>query len=83
MGDLTCERWSELLAAYADGALGPGHRAAVEAHAASCVACHRFLKGYLAVPALVRRATDVSIPPEVRQRLARLFSGDRGEGEDP
>lgn len=32
------------------------------------------LEGYLAVPSLVRRATDVTMPPEVRERLAKLFA---------
>jgi anti-sigma factor RsiW len=74
MEDLKCERWSELLQGYIDGALAPEDRAAVEAHAISCADCHEFLKDYLAVPGLVRRATDVSIPREVRERLAKLFA---------
>jgi anti-sigma factor RsiW len=78
MVDITCERWSDLLGGYVDGALEPDASAAVEAHAASCAACHRFLEGYLAVPGLVRRATDVPIPPEVRARLAKLFAPDMG-----
>jgi anti-sigma factor RsiW len=77
MANLTCERWAELLAGYADGSLDPGDDQAVEAHAAACAACHQFLEDYLAVPDLVRRATDVPIPEDVRARLTELFSGKR------
>ena len=79
MEDLTCERWSELLRGYVDGALALDDRAAVEVHAASCAACHQFLEDYLAVPGLVRRATDVSIPSDVRRRLAKLFAPVAGQ----
>jgi len=76
MKDLTCEGWSALLRDYIDGRLDAEGRAAFEAHASSCAVCRRFLRDYLAVPSLVRRATDVTIPPEVRARLARLFGFD-------
>jgi len=77
MAKVTCERWSELLAGYADGSLAPADKDAVEEHAAVCAACRKFFEDYLAVPDLVRRATDVSLPDDVRARLAKLFSGKR------
>ena len=83
MNDLTCERWSERLAGYIDGALAPGDRAAFEAHATSCGACRQFLNEYMNVPSIVRRATDVAIPSEVRARLARLFAPDTSGKKEP
>jgi anti-sigma factor RsiW len=83
MRDLTCERWSELLRGYADGALAPAERSAVEAHAASCATCQQILAEYLAVPGVVRRATDVAIPSDVRERLAKLFAWKKSERKGP
>jgi anti-sigma factor RsiW len=82
MANLTCERWSELLAGYADGSLAPSDQDAVERHAAECSACRQFLEDYLAVPDLVRRATYVSFPEAVRARLTELFKAKR-ERRDP
>lgn len=81
MEDPTCTRWSDLLAAYAAGVVpAPDSRAELEAHAASCAACRRFLEDYVALPGIVRRATDVEIPPGIRARLDKLF-GPQGSGK--
>jgi hypothetical protein len=76
MKELTCAGWLATLRDYTDGALDAEGQAAFEAHATSCALCQQFLKDYLAVPDLVRLATDVAIPPEVRMRLAKLFRVD-------
>jgi anti-sigma factor RsiW len=79
MGEPTCERWHELLRDYVDGGLAPGDRSLLESHAVGCLACRRALEECLAVTDLVRKATDVPIPPELRERLETLFASSKGE----
>jgi anti-sigma factor RsiW len=74
MGDLTCERFAELVGDHVEGILPPGERAAFDAHLRTCHRCRDLLDGYVRVAGVVRRATDVRMPLGARARLRRLLS---------
>lgn len=74
MGDLSCERFTELVGDHVEGVLPPGERAAVDAHLRSCSRCRDLLDGYGRVTGLVQRATDVRMPLGARARMRRLLS---------
>jgi len=70
---LSCERCVDLLGEYAEQALAPEAVEAVEAHLRECPPCAEAFAEYRRIPGLVRRATEASIPPDVRWRLRRLL----------
>lgn len=74
---MNCERCLELLPDYLDGALPVQERANVQAHVAACAGCGGTIKACMALPELLRRATDVPMPPEAKVRL-RQFLTERG-----
>jgi predicted anti-sigma-YlaC factor YlaD len=74
MGNLSCERFTELVGDHVEGVLPSGERAAVEAHLRSCPRCRDLLDGYARVAGVVQRATDVRMPLGARARLRRLLS---------
>ena len=74
MGDLSCERFAELLGDYVDGVLKPLDVEAVEAHRLACPPCAELLADYERIPALVRRATNLSMPSGAKARLRRLLA---------
>lgn len=65
----TCRSGVELLADYLEGVLAPDVRAALEEHVAGCPRCTAFVESYRRTPAILRTATDVTLPPDVAQRL--------------
>ncbi len=71
---MNCEQCSELLADYIDGALSTEQRAEVDAHLASCRACAETLDACNALPDLLRRATDVAMPADVKARLREFLA---------
>ena len=79
---LSCSEYAERLGDYVDGTLTGDDVRALETHVASCVACAEMTRGYRAIPRLARRATDVTMPRDVEQRILRLLAaariGDQG-----
>jgi anti-sigma factor RsiW len=70
----TCEQTIALLLDYVEDRLSPQERAALDEHFVACPPCVEFLSSYRRVPEIVRRATDVTPPAEVSERLARVLA---------
>jgi hypothetical protein len=62
---MNCNEPTERLSAYADGALEPGERAAVEAHVERCAACRATLEDYRSIGRAIRGLARVSAPPSI------------------
>ena len=77
MSGLRCDECPALLDDCAAGTLQDQAGRALEAHVESCEGCARLVHDYLALPALVRRATDVQMPYEVELRLRQLLAATR------
>jgi anti-sigma factor RsiW len=52
---------------YLDGALPADVAAALEAHVLGCERCTAFVASYRETPRIVRQATDVAMPEDVRR----------------
>ena len=74
MGDLSCERFADLLGDYVEGVLPAEQRPAMEAHLGACSRCSDLLADYRRIPEVVRRATDVAMPSGAKARLRHLLS---------
>ena len=70
MSDVRCVSGVELLADYLEGLLPPDVRASLEQHVLGCERCQAFVASYQATPAILRAATDVVLPEELRKRMA-------------
>jgi anti-sigma factor RsiW len=79
MIDVTCVSGVELLADYLEGLLPPDVGASLEQHVLGCERCQAFVASYQAAPAILRLATDVDLPDELR-RLLSEWVGRQGEG---
>jgi anti-sigma factor RsiW len=77
MPSVTCQQCSERLGDYEERRLAPGDQAAMESHFASCARCRELRDAYRALPDIVRRATDVSMPAEARARLRRRLAASK------
>ena len=69
MTDVRCVSGVDLLADYLEGLLEPEVRASIEQHVLACERCQAFVASYHAAPAILRDATDVVLPDELRARL--------------
>jgi anti-sigma factor RsiW len=74
MGDLSCERFTELVGDHVEGVLSADERCAMEAHLLACPRCRELLEQYTRVGDVVRGATDVRMPLGARARLRRVLS---------
>ncbi len=74
MAQVNCEMYREQLGDYVDERLAPADRAAMDVHVMSCSACMDLLASYMAIPEVVGRATQVAMPPAVRERLRRRLA---------
>ncbi len=74
MATLSCERCVDRFGEYVDGVLPSEERDGLEAHLRACATCRSSLDDYRGLPGILRRATDVRMPPDVRARLRRLLS---------
>ena len=71
MSDVRCVSGVELLADYLEGLLPPDVRASLEQHVLGCERCQTFVASYQATPGILRAATDVELPEELRRRLTQ------------
>lgn len=66
---MTCDKIEDLLAAYADGELGPDERAAVERHLDACPDCAALLASLRTADASLSRFPEVEPPADLREKL--------------
>ena len=69
MNDISCGSGVALLMDYLEGVLAPEVNAALEAHVAACERCTAFVSSYRETPRILRRATTVDLPEDIRQSL--------------
>jgi anti-sigma factor RsiW len=74
---VNCEQCSEWASDYLEGLLSRPRRATMDAHLASCDRCRTLVAELRAIPQLVRRATQVTMPTGAQQRLMRRVRGAR------
>jgi anti-sigma factor RsiW len=73
----SCEQYIDMMADYAEGVLrGPGVDV-LRAHLASCASCAERLRSDDELLALLRRATDVEMPEDAKDRLRQLLASIR------
>jgi len=70
---MTCRQTILHLLDYAEGRLEARKRKALEAHLVMCLRCVEFLDSYRRTPAIVRRATNATLPPTIARRLRRAL----------
>lgn len=78
---MTCAEFEILLADYIDDTLGSSERAALEQHATSCAGCGEFFEDAKGAAALLQRAQEVTVPPDLVTRIA--FQAPRGRTREP
>ena len=69
MTPVACISGVDLLMEYLEGTVPPEVRAALEAHVAGCERCVAFIASYQAAPRLLRDATEVELPSDIREKL--------------
>jgi len=69
MNDVRCVSGVDLLADYLEGLLPPDVRASIEHHVLGCERCQAFVASYQATPKILRDATDVVLPEELRRSI--------------
>jgi anti-sigma factor RsiW len=81
MNDLKCVSGVELLADYLEGMLPADVSASLEQHVVGCERCRAFLASYQATPAILRAATDVVLPADLRASLGAWIESLASAGE--
>jgi len=69
MTDLRCSFGVDLLADYLDDLLPADVRASLERHVLGCERCQAFIASYQATPKILRVATDVVLPDDLRRSI--------------
>ena len=69
MSNVKCASGVELLADYLEGLLTADVRASLEQHVLGCERCQAFVASYQATPSILRQATDVVLPEDLRRKL--------------
>ena len=69
MKDVTCVSGVDLLADYLEDVLPPDVRASIERHVLGCERCQAFVASYEATPKILRDATDVVMPEDMRRSI--------------
>jgi hypothetical protein len=69
MNDVMCVSGVEVLADYLEGLLPDDSRASLERHVVGCERCQAFLASYQATPEILRDATDVVLPEDLRRSI--------------
>jgi len=67
---MNCAEFEILLADYLDGDLGQAESAELERHASSCAGCAELLQDARGAVAFLKRADEVTPPPELITRIA-------------
>jgi hypothetical protein len=67
---MNCGEFEVLLADYLDDTLSPEQRAAIEHHLSACIGCRALLEDCSAAVKFLKRADDVTPPPELITRIA-------------
>ncbi len=67
---VNCIEFETLLADYLDGTLGETERAALDGHASSCAGCRELMQDVAGAVAFLKRAGEVTPPPELVTRIA-------------
>jgi anti-sigma factor RsiW len=75
VNDVACAAGVELLMDYLEDALAGDVRATIEEHVAGCPRCQAFIASYRETPAILRRATVVSMPAELSRSLLAVVRG--------
>ncbi len=70
MTDVRCSSGVDLLADYIEGVLPSEVRQSLEAHVLHCERCQAFVASYQATPAILRAATEIVLPDDLRRRLS-------------
>ena len=78
---MNCAEFEILLADYLDNTLGAPERAALEAHALSCVGCRDLLRDASGALSFLQRAEAVKVPAELITRIA--FQAPTGRLRNP
>jgi len=73
-GAKTCKETVELFLDYLEGKLSPDDQRELDTHFEACPPCLDILRSYRAVPHICRKATDVSLPAEVADRLKEFLA---------
>ena len=69
MNDVVCLSGVDLLADYLEDLLPPDVRASIEQHVLGCERCQAFVASYQATPKILRDATDVVLPEDMRRAI--------------
>ncbi len=78
---MNCAEFEIILADYIDDALSAGDRAALEQHASSCAGCGQLLQDASSAVTFLKRADDVTPPPELITRIA--YQAPMGRTREP
>ncbi|HEY7366501.1 MAG TPA: anti-sigma factor [Methylomirabilota bacterium] len=71
--EIECRQIAELLADYLDGSLPRRTAELLEWHIDGCAPCVAFLNTYRGTIRATRSLRDVSIPPELKQRVLTVL----------
>jgi anti-sigma factor RsiW len=69
MTDVQCIFGVDLLADYLEDLLPADVRASLERHVLGCERCRAFIASYQATPEILREATDVVLPEDLRRSI--------------
>ena len=69
MTDVQCISGVDLLADYLEDLLPADVRALLERHVLGCERCQAFVASYQATPKILREATDMVLPDDLRRSL--------------
>ena len=69
MSHIVCASGVDLLMDFMEGVLPAEVNGALEQHVAGCPRCAAFVESYLAMPRLLRDATEASLPADVEASL--------------
>jgi len=69
MKNLTCRETIDLLMDYLELKLPQEDHEALKKHFADCPPCMAFVRSYQETPRILRKVTEVQLPPEMEKRL--------------
>jgi anti-sigma factor RsiW len=70
---MSCDRYAELLAEYADGTLEPSATDSLREHLRECTACAAILRAEATFVERLRSATTATMPDGAKDRLRQLL----------